>query len=324
MNSPDLTTKSLFLACAIALAAPACKGKPEIIQPKDHKVAPIAREVKVEVRESLFPELEEPTKPEEPEQTAKEPPLPEHPEETRSVEFPSGETLPLVEWGEPDNYEGCENLSFQNDSADIQKDCYFYNPLKKYSPLVRVEGNERVFLSDHFQAWELAIIDPADIAAGNIDPNYYYEHEVPDSLSEEGKRTVYLYKVARIDPSFVELIEEVRRAYGFPIAPDEAYRSYVHNHNTGAAKRSTHLSGAMDINMERTLAFLRAKCETVPNTTCALSTSAEVRDHIAKLAERAMKRGPGGGGIGKGTTILHLDNHPKKQGDHIRRWVYPK
>ena len=320
MNSPDLTKKSLFLACALALAAPACKGEPEVIKPKDSKVAPIARDVKVEIRDSIFPEFEEPNEPEElaePEEPAK----PEHPEETRSVEFPIGNTLPLVEWGEPENYEGCEDLSFETDFAQIQKDCYFYNPRshKEEVPLVRIEGNETTHLSDNFQAWEFAKIDPNDIAAGNINPRFYYEYEAPDPLNPGQKRTLYLYKVARISPELVDLLEEVRRSYGFAICPDETYRSYVHNYLTGEhPKTSLHLSGsAIDINLARTREFLRAKCHKSTEGACGLNTTSKVRDHIIELA----MKNRGGGGIGRYPNILHLDTHQKVPGSgYVRKW----
>jgi|GEM_PF-5826577 uncharacterized protein YcbK (DUF882 family) len=319
MNTPDLTTSSLILTCALSLAAPGCNNKSEAIQPSDHKVEPIVHTVKVKVRESIFPELEDPTEPEEP--NPKEPPLPEHPEETRSVEFPSGESLPLVEWGEPENYKGCDDLSFEKDMGKIRSDCHLYNPRKENIPLVRIEGNETTQLSDHFQAWEFAKIDPNDIAAGNVDPKFYYEYEAPDPLNSGQKRTLYLYKVARINPELVDLLEEVRRSYGFAICPDETYRSYVHNHNTRAASESIHLSGsAMDINLARTRAFLRGKCQQSIEGACGLDTTAKIRDHIIELAEKAMKK-RGGGGIGRYPNILHLDTQQKFPGSgYIRKW----
>jgi hypothetical protein len=318
MRTPDLLNKALILTSALAIAMSGCKKDAPEEQTSGTKIQRAGESTREKLKEAdikveVAPPLAEP-------EPKPEPVLPKPSEETRDFEFPSGQTLPIVEWGEPENYEGCEELSFVKDWNEIVRDCYFYNPRQEDVPLVRVEGNETVQLSAHFQAWEFAKIDPQDIAAGNVDPRFYYEYEAPDPLNPGQTRTLFLYKVARINPELVELLEEVRKSYGFSICPDETYRSYVHNRKTRASAKSLHVSGtAMDINLDRTRDLLRAKCGRATRGACSLTSKRSIRDHIAGKAEKIMKR-KGGGGIGKYPNILHLDPKKKRSGDGMRRW----
>lgn len=196
------------------------------------------------------------------------------------------------------------------DQAKIRKYCSFYDTHKIGNPLLKVNPEDlEKKLSKNIKLREFVMIEPEDLPY--INEEYTFR---------ANGHTYYQY--ARIDKKFLEDLERIRSASKEPLHIDEGFRSlddnitnYWEKHKCKDRKAYTIRKGKKKIRVTEH----EAKLKCMPDGPHPSGNAADLklngnRKQLIEAAEKVLKNH---GGIGYGSTVLHVDDRKKRA-----RWRY--